>query len=267
MCGRRINLLRAIFFCVFLLPASAAPGASPPEEELIRVKVYLLTADPASLQPVVFLSDLKEERALPVWIGPNEATALDGEMRGFKNPRPFTHDLLEDVIRQTKSSLRRLIVTHSRQGTYYATLIFERNGAVLELDARPSDGMILALKFKAPVFVSRKLFAEMSVALRDGARAPKKMEEAYGVGLQELTPLLAQSFAYQAAHGFVITDVRQGSRAEKDGLQRGDIISDAEGKPVHDIPSFREILTNDKALLKVRVFRRSEYLPLTLHTK
>ncbi len=263
MYGRRIYLLWAIAFFTFFLPASAAPGASSTEEELIRVKVYALLTDPASLQPVVLLSDLKEERAVPIWIGPNEAKALDGEMRGIKNPRPFTHDLLEDVIRKTTSGLRRLIVTHSRQGTYYATLILERDGVPLELDARPSDGMILALKFHAPIFVARKLFGEMSVPLKEKEGA----EETYGLELQELTPLLAQSFAYPAAHGILVTDVREGSRAEKDGLQRGDIIAEAGGKPVGNILSFQEILAQEKAFVQAKIFRRTEFLPRTLHLK
>jgi uncharacterized protein len=256
-------LLWAIVFFAFLLPASAAQGASWPEQELVPVKVFRLLADPVSRQPVVLLSDLKEERALPVWIGPNEAKSLDGEMQGFKNPRPFTHDLLEDVIRKTKSTLRKLIVTHNLQGTYYATLILERDGVPLEVDARPSDGMILAVKFKAPVFVSKKLFAEMSVALKE----PKGAEEVYGLGVQELTPLLARSFGYPAAHGVLIADVREGSQAEKDGLQQGDIVSDAQGEPIRDILSFRELLAKNKKLFSVRIFRRGEFLPLTLHLK
>ncbi len=263
MSGQRNHFLWASAVFAFFLSASAAQGASQPEKELVPVKVFRLLADPATLQPVVFLSDLKEERALPVWIGPNEAKSLDGEMQGFKNPRPFTHDLLEDVIRKTKSTVRKLIITHNRQGTYYATLVLEREGVALELDARPSDGMILALKFKAPVFVSRKLFAEMSVPLME----PKGAEEVYGLGVQELTPLLAQSFGYPAAHGVLVAEVREGSRAEKDGLQRGDIVCDAEGEPIRDIRSFREIVAKNKTPLSVRVFRHARFFPLILHLK
>ena len=65
------------------------------EKELLQVKVHRLTMDPTSMQPVVFLADPSEERALPIWIGPCEANAIDAELQGIKHPRPLTHDLLE----------------------------------------------------------------------------------------------------------------------------------------------------------------------------
>ncbi len=62
-------------------------------QELLQVKIQRLIIDPSSNQPVVFLTDLQEERALLIWIGPCEANAMNAEMEGTRHPRPQTHDL------------------------------------------------------------------------------------------------------------------------------------------------------------------------------
>ncbi len=256
-------------FLTLLISLSGKPGAKElvllalEQKELLQVKVLRVIIDPTSLQPVVLLTDFKEERALPVWIGPNEANAIHAEMQGEKSPRPLTHDLLERVIRKVNGKVQRVVITHSKEGVYYATLVLEREGSVLEIDARPSDSLVMALKFKAPIFISKKLFNETSVSLKE----QKGAEELYGLSLQELTPPLAQSFSYKSTLGVLVSDVQKGSPAEKDGLQRGDIIAEAAGKPVENMGSFKEILIRSKAPLQVKIFRQAEFISLTLHPK
>ncbi len=268
---RRKEHLWTIIFFAFALVCLDCGGAiakekariAPEEKELIQVKIHRVTIDPNSMQPVVLLLDLKEERGLPVWIGANEAKAIDGEMQGIKNPRPFTHDLLENVLRKVNLSVRKVIITHSQGGTYFAKLIVEKDGGMLEIDARPSDSMVLALKFKAPIFISRKLFHEASVSLSER----KGPEEVYGLTVQELTPQLAQSFSYRSKSGALISDVRGDSRAEKDGLKRGDIITEAGGKSVEDVASFKETFAKGQSPLKVKIFREAQFLFITLHPR
>jgi bifunctional DNase/RNase len=210
---------------------------------------------------VVLLSDLQEERALPVWIGPCEANAMKMEMEGTKAPRPQTHDLLQSAITKMKGKIQKVIVTHSKDGVYYAALILEREGAAVEIDARPSDSLVLALKFKAPILAGRKMFQEMSVPLKEERGA----ETQYGFTAQDLTPSLAQSFGYQSTRGVLVSDVQPGSPAEKDGLRRGDIVAELGGEAVSDTRGLKAGLSRAKGPVKAKVFRNGQYVTLTLH--
>jgi hypothetical protein len=238
-------------------PAAAAT------QELLRVKIHRLTIDPSSGQPVVLLSDPQEERALPIWIGPFEANAMNQEMEGTKPPRPQTHDLLERVIKEMKGKIQKVIVTHSQGGVYYATLVLEREGMAIEIDARPSDSLVLALKAKAPIWVGKKMFQEASVPLKEA----KGVEDQYGITAQELTSSLAQSFSYKSTRGVLVSDVRSGSLAEKDGLQRGDILVEMEGEVIPHVNGLKVAMNKAKGPVKAKVFRKGEYVSLTIHGK
>ena len=242
------------------IQSASAAAASP---ELLPVKIQRLIIDPSSNQPVVFLTDLQEERALLIWIGPCEANAMNAEMEGTKPPRPQTHDLLQGVIQKMKAKIQKVIITHSKDGIYFANLVLEREGTVIEIDARPSDSMVLALKAKAPVFVASKMFREMSVSLKEERGA----EAQYGITAQELTSSLAQSFSFKSTRGVLVSDVGPGSPAEKDGLQRGDIIAEIGGEATPDVKSLRAALNKMKGPVKARIFRKGEFIPLTLHGK
>ena len=240
-------------------PASAAPAS----QELLQVKIQRLIVDPSNNQPVVFLTDLQEERALLVWIGPCEANAMNAEMEGTKHPRPQTHDLLQGVIQRMKGKVQKIIITHSKDGVYYAALVLEREGTTIEIDARPSDSIVLALKAKAPVFAAKKMFQEMSIPLKE----EKGAEDQYGITAQELTSSLAQSFTFKSTRGVLVSDVRAESPAEKDGLMRGDIIAEIGGEAIPDLKSLKTALNKMKGSVKAKVFRKGEFVSLTFHGK
>lgn len=249
---------------IWLSGETAAERVTPvalEQKELLQVKIHQLIMDPTSRQPVVFLADSLDERALPIWIGHSEANAIYAELQGIKHPRPLTHDLLERIIQKLNWKIQRIVVTHSKEGTYYATMVLERGGSLVEIDARPSDSIVMALKFKAPIFVSKSLFAEMAVPLGE----KKGIEEIYGLTIQELTPLLAQSFSFKSTRGVLVSDVRQGSLAEKDGLQRGDIFVEAGGETVGDVMTLKGALARSKAPVQARIFRKGNFLSMRLH--
>jgi len=266
--GKIVGIVAGIFFVTLLywsgeVPAKKVPAVSKEKKELIAVEVHQLKVDPTSLQPVVLLADPLKERALIIWIGPFEANAIQAERQGTKHHRPLTHDLLEQVIRKINGKIQRVIITHSQDGIYYATLILEAKGTIMEIDARPSDSIVMALKFKAPIFVSKNLFLQMAVPLGD----QKEVEEHYGLTIQELTPLLAQSFSFASAKGVVVSDVKEGSPAEKDGVRRGDIFVEIGGEAVGDIPSLKGALARATGSVPARIFRQGKFLSLTLHLK
>jgi bifunctional DNase/RNase len=231
------------------------------KDDLIQAKVHRLIIDPGSQQPVVILSDALEERGLFIWISAFEANAIHSEMNGIEHFRPLTHDLLERVIKRANLRIERVIVTHIQKGVYYATLVIKEGSSDIEIDARPSDSIVMALKFDAPIFVSERLFKEASVLLREKGR----VEERYGLTLQDLTPSLAEAFYFESTRGVLVSDVKKQSRAERDGLERGDIIVEVGGRAVDGVNSMRSALKNSEASVKVRIFRKGQLISVTIH--
>lgn len=234
---------------------------SPAQKDLMEVRVYRLIADPNTMQPVVLLADPAGERAMPIWIGPIEAGAIQAEMEGLQPPRPLTHDLLERVIQKMNGSVKRVVITHQKENTYFAAIVIEKDRALIEIDARPSDSIVLALKFKCPILIAKNLFRERALpAGGEGAQ-----EDPFGLGLQELTPMLAESFGFKEKKGVVVSDVREGSHAEKQGLQRGDIVVEVGGEKVEDVAALKSALAGIKAPSKIKVFRNGNFITLAFH--
>ncbi len=231
------------------------------EKDWQEVKVFQLIVDPISQQPVVLLTDQNQERALLIWIGPFEANAIQSELQGIKHHRPLTHDLLEKVIQKISGQVWRVIITHSKDGIYFATLIIKKNDATWEFDARPSDSIVLALKFKAPILVARKLFQEMAISLKE----VKGVEEIYGLTIQDLTPELAQSFSFPSTKGALVAEVQPGSKAEKDGFKGGDILVELASEAITDSDSLKKLLAKSKGPLPAKIFRQGQFLSLTLN--
>ena len=93
----------------------------------------------------------------------------------------------------------------------------------------------------------------------------KEIEEYYGLTFQNLTPSLAHAFSFESTHGIVVSDVKEGSHAEKDSLKRGDIIDEVGGQAVTDMASMRNALKSRKTAVQARIFRKGHYLFVTLH--
>ncbi len=130
---------------------------------MIEVRVAQVGLDRTTNTPVVILQEREGERVLPIWIGPAEASAIAMELAGVKFARPLTHDLLKQVIVGLGADLRKVIITQVKENTYYAELHVYRGDAVIQIDARPSDSIAIALRLKAPIFTSDNLLALTSV--------------------------------------------------------------------------------------------------------
>lgn len=233
------------------------------QKELLQVTVHQLSLDPISKQPVVVLADSLEERALLIWIDFFAANAIHSEIQGIKHRRPLTHDLLERIIQQTNAKIHRVVITHFTKDIYYARIEMESGGSLVKIDARPSDSIIMALKFKAPIFVSKALFKDMAIPLEE----QKEIEDQYGLTLQDLTPSLAECFSFGSTRGVLVSDVRKGSPAEKDGIERGDIFVELGGQSVEDVMFMKDALARRNTAVQARIFRKAHFLSITLHPK
>lgn len=134
-----------------------------------QMKVDKLGIDLLTHDPVVILKDMDGKRFLPILIGPFEATAIALALEGAAVPRPLTHDLMRTVLETLDARLEQVVIHDIRESTFFAKLVVRTNGELQEIDARPSDGIALALRMSAPIYVSDKIVLEESV--------PDKKEE------------------------------------------------------------------------------------------
>lgn len=121
---------------------------------LIEMSIKGLMVDPVTNMPIVLLRDADNQRVLPIWVGPVEANAIALQMENVSPPRPMTHDLMRELLRELGATLRRVVISDLRESTFFAYLELDRSGQTLFVDARPSDALALSLRLRAPVFVT-----------------------------------------------------------------------------------------------------------------
>jgi len=150
----RRNLLLPV-----LLAACGCSGGATRGTVDVPVRVGMVALDSHNI-PVIVLEEEGGPRLLPIWIGMDAAQSITAEMEQQQSPRPNTHDLAKRVIQGLDGEIASVVVTKLREGTYYAILNLATDGKVVEIDARPSDAIAIALRVKAPIFVRATVFEE-----------------------------------------------------------------------------------------------------------
>ena len=131
---------------------------------MIEMKVMGIALDTRTGSPIVVLHDLENRKALPIWIGSAEASAIIRKIENLGVVRPMTHDLICSIIEKTGCSLDRVEINNVEKETYYATLYLAKEGEEIEIDARPSDAIAVAMRMDAPIFVSAIVLMDGSVS-------------------------------------------------------------------------------------------------------
>lgn len=114
---------------------------------------------------VVILKEVAGERHLPIWIGPFEAEAIAMELQSMASARPLPYDLLKSVISDMGGEVQAIHVTDLSQDVFYARIMIEQNGQVLEIDSRPSDAIALAVRAKVPILIAEDVMERAGVQL------------------------------------------------------------------------------------------------------
>ena len=108
-------------------------------------------------QYVVVLEDVEKTRLIPIWIGVNEGNAIALEMQGEKFPRPLTHDLIVNMLSALNAKIQKVVINDLKENSYYALIHLQIDGKTLQLDARPSDSLALAVRTQCPIFIDEKV--------------------------------------------------------------------------------------------------------------
>ena len=128
---------------------------------MVEVTVARLGLDSATNSYVVVLRERGGRRLLPIWIGQPEAESIAMQMNQVKRERPITHDLCQSLIIGLGGTLRRVSITRVQKSTYYAEMQIEGPTGVVEVDARPSDSIAIALRLDAPIFAPSSLLTKL----------------------------------------------------------------------------------------------------------
>ncbi len=132
------------------------------DNELIQVEIYGLSLS-SSISGggyAIILKEVEGERRLPIIIGQFEAQAIAIQLEGIQSPRPLTHDLIKNLIEHFGYSVECVVINEIRDSTFYASIKFDTD-TIEDIDARPSDSIAIALKFQAPIYVSRSIMDEI----------------------------------------------------------------------------------------------------------
>jgi bifunctional DNase/RNase len=156
MPGRRLAVSLRTTALALALAAPACGGEASGVVD-VSVTVARVAFDPLSNTPVVVLEESEGPRRLLIWIGPAEARSIAQRLERIDLPRPNTHDLAQRLVEGLQGDVERVTVTELRDGTYYAVIALRRDGRRVEIDARPSDAIALALRTAAPLFVREGL--------------------------------------------------------------------------------------------------------------
>ncbi len=153
----------------------------PVAMELVGVRIELPTN-----VPILLLREGDGARYLPIWIGPNEATAIALALQGVEPQRPMTHDLLALVIDSLTAAVLRVDVTELVEGTFFANLMLSHDGGEVAISARPSDAIAIAARTGAPIFADRQLLDEAGVEIEEDGQ--EEEIERFREFLEDITP-------------------------------------------------------------------------------
>jgi len=136
---------------------------------LIEVKVFGLAMDPITNTPIVILKDLQGKRAIPIWIGLFEASAIATQMEEINLARPMTHDLMNQILKALEVKVLEIVINDLKDNTFFAIIRILKDDVSIIVDARPSDAIALALRAGAPIFVDEKVI-EKSTSIDFGKK-------------------------------------------------------------------------------------------------
>jgi bifunctional DNase/RNase len=144
------------------------------DEPLVEVAVESVRVHMLSSQHVVLLKEMGRERYLPIWIGPWEANAIATRLQGVTPERPLTHDLFASAIEALGAKLSKVVISSLADETYHATLELEVDGRLVEMDARPSDSLALAVRSGVKIYAAAAVMDKAGV--EPDAQVDEKLE-------------------------------------------------------------------------------------------
>ncbi len=153
---------------------------------MIQMKVAGIALDAVTRSPIVLLKDGSDRRALPIYIGQDQAKAIISALEKQKPPRPLTHDLIVNLLEAWEMELERIVIHSLQDNTFYAVLCLGKGETKKEIDCRPSDAIAIALRTNSPIWVMEEVVADASIPV--DREADEEEKKAFKEFLANLKP-------------------------------------------------------------------------------
>lgn len=127
--------------------------------KLVEIELFQIIILEKSPSQIIVLREKGGGRSFPIYIGFNEAIAIDRKLNNRRVPRPLTHDLLQNVVVKLGGALERIVINDLQDQTFFARLDIRRDGELIEVDSRPSDAIALAVRVEVPIFAAEHVLA------------------------------------------------------------------------------------------------------------
>jgi bifunctional DNase/RNase len=144
--------------------------------EMVEVTIDSVRVSLMSPQRLVVLRDTNADRYLPIWVGPYEAEAITVALQEIEMIRPLTHDLLKNVFTTFNAQIRRVEIVALREDIFYGNIVVEADGHTINVDARPSDAIALAVRAHVPILVDPSVMTSAGIAPEQDIRSQGQAE-------------------------------------------------------------------------------------------
>lgn len=145
--------------------AARRTGAVMEAQNMMELVIDSIRVSLLNHQRVVILKQKDTDRYLPIWIGPPEADAIAVRLQEVSVPRPLTHDLLHNSIKALGGEIDRIVISSMENDTYFATIVVRQGDEIVEVDARPSDALALAVRAGVQIFAAPEVMEKCGVRL------------------------------------------------------------------------------------------------------
>ena len=170
---------------------------------MLEMSIDSIRVSLMNYQRVVILKEKDADRYLPIWIGPSEADAIAVKLQDVSVPRPLTHDLLGNVIDVMGGVVKRIVVSDLQNDTFYAKLGINMNDSTVEVDARPSDAIALAVRTQVAIYANEEVMEKAAILMdKDGKPIPPEPDKS-----GEETPVKEEDLKGMSAFTDFINDL------------------------------------------------------------
>ena len=150
--------------------------------------IYGVSFDMVGKQPIVLLKAAEGNKFLPIWIGHPEAAAILMKLQGADTPRPMTHDLLGQILAELDAKCTKISVTELRDNTFFATITLAIGDREIEIDARPSDAIAVAVRTGATIYAADEVIEESAIEFENENEDTEEVVERFKDFLDDVQP-------------------------------------------------------------------------------
>jgi uncharacterized protein len=222
----------------------------------VEVDVATVGVDRVEQAPVVMLRDPVSGKIVPIWVGIAEAQAILSVLLAVQMPRPMTHDLLANVVRELGATIVDVAVKEIRGSTFHGEIRLRASGSdsIQVLDSRPSDALALALRTEAPIHVAEALLDHPPEVDFLAPEAAEQVVRILGLTVVAQTKPLRERFTLPAHRKGVVVVGAYGEAAQQ-GLRRGDLVVEVNGRTPELPMDFLEAVLGAWESVRITVWR------------